>query len=685
MTPDEIRDLFKNTPDDEESRIKALKNVLTVAQGLREAKSPELVALAEKVGIGSREELWRIPLGRSGLLDFFLSLTKDDELDQGLIAYALRIVGNSCADQDENRQRVVDSGCLPQLVKLLGHDSLLQLAIPVLFNICVDYEPAQAAASKSRLSYYLVELITDPGLREKASVYINIVYKLFDIAATQEFEPDLLDPQAPYLLLARAGLDGSHPDSLDLEGFLSLSSAALAFLSHSKLQEAFLETPDAINVFLAAFQRAIEAPRLFEVEDAEERAQLNQLQNIYTQTLADISAHPRFVTLCSLDGPLTALLLKWLSSHHTPLQTASCLALGNIARSDAPSISLVQEMSIHRSLISIISSADSPTIDLQLLHSALSFLKNLSIPTSNKAVMGDAGILDPNVLPRLWEMDTQPQIQFDAVSLARLLLVNCPANVRRICSPFLSVADPSLSSPNRTPLHQLMNLHRKADQEPIKMETARAVANICRVLHSEKPPGSSLLPESSTSPSSEDKVQFLLQDFYSKQPALADILLYLGLQKKFPILRSELWFVLALMARSAEGAAVVSRFLRQRPEIVSVLVEAVTGEKMLENQETQDTVSNSPGGSGLDLTAINSGLGQLEPQQVDPTKAAAMTKVDRENGLVLITELLNLCSDELPPGVRNTFSRISKTGGELLLGNRGEEASKGKIESAASR
>ncbi|KAI0139164.1 ARM repeat-containing protein [Hypoxylon sp. NC0597] len=666
MTPDDIQDLFKNTPDDEESKTQALKQILCLAEKLREIKSPELEVLAEKVGIQSREEPWRIPLGRSGLLGFFLSLIKDDGLDRGLAAYALRIVGNSCADQDENRQRVVDSGLMPRLVELLGHDSLLQLAIPVLFNICVDYEPAQVAASKARLSNYLVELITEPRLQEKASVYINVVYKLFGLVAAQEFEPDSLNPQAPYVLLARVGLEASNPDSPDLEGFLALSSAALTFLSHPKIQGTFLETPDAISVFLKAFQRAIESPRLFEVDDVEERAQLNQLHNIYIQTLADISAHPLFVSLCSLDGPLAALLLQWISSRHTPLQTAACLALGNVARSDASSICLVQEMSVHRPLIGILSSPDLPTTDAQLLHSALSFLKNLSIPASNKTFLGDAGILDPNVLPRVWEMDTQPQVQFDAVSLTRLLLINCPANVRRVCLPFSSTTGSS-SSPDRTPLHQLVELHQKADQDPIKMETARAVANVCRVLHSEPSPGSSLFVKSSTSLSLSEKEAQSLQDFYSEYPALADTLLYLGLQSKFSVLRSELWFVLALMARSVEGAVIVSRFLLQRPEIVSVLVEAVIGEKIHGNQEIQDGATNSLEDFGLNLAAISSGLGQLEPQQVDPTKAATMTKIDRENGLVLITELLKRCPDELSPTVRNTFSRISKAGGELLL------------------
>lgn len=44
---------------------------------------------------------------------------------------------------------------MPQLVKLLTHDSLVKFAIPVLFNICVDYgegdEPALQYVSSNAM------------------------------------------------------------------------------------------------------------------------------------------------------------------------------------------------------------------------------------------------------------------------------------------------------------------------------------------------------------------------------------------------------------------------------------------------------------------------------------------------------------------------------------------------------
>ncbi|KAI1760013.1 ARM repeat-containing protein [Hypoxylon sp. FL1150] len=668
MTSDEIEGLFHTLPEDDDARVHILEQIRSTAEELQEANDLGLEALAEKIGNGSRDEQWRIALGKSGLLDFFLTLIKGDDPgeDVALMVHALRVIGNTCADQDENRQRVVESGCLPRLVAMLGHDTLVRFAVPVLFNVCLNYEPAQTAAYKAGLTVYLVDIIDKPRLRKEVAPYISVVYKLLCLVVTQ------VPSVTPFCLLTEAcasvSLDSDSSDGVEI--FLGLSSAALTYLSIQQLRGGFLETPDAILLFLEALQTAAQDPSILQVDNAEDRAQLRQLQLAFAETLADLSADPRFVDICPLDSRPTNLLLQWISSptYEMPLPAAACLALGNIARSDAPSIAFVQETSVHKALIATLSS-DSSVADAQLLHSALSFLKNLSIPASNKAILGDAGLLDPHVLPRIWNLDTQPQVQFDAVSLTRLLLIDCTNTVRRVCAPMS--AGSSTSPPDRTLLRQLMDVHRKADQEPTKMETARAVANVCRVLHSDKPAGTSLLPESSSSSpslSSEEEARSLLHSFYSTHRALAETLVYLGLQAKFPVLRSELWFVLALMVRSAEGAPVVIQVMNEWPQIVNVLVENITGEGA-----PQSVGSNNSPAKPDDLSVIGGALGQFEPQQVDLAKTAAMVKVNRENGLVLIAELLRRYPDELTPSAKSTFSGTLITGGELVLGNRDDK------------
>ncbi|KAI5856677.1 ARM repeat-containing protein [Durotheca rogersii] len=674
MTPDEVEALFQSVPGDDGRRTEALEPVARTARELREAQSPELDLLAEKIGNGSRQEPWRVALGESGLLDFFLSLVGADESRPSLLTHALRIIGNSCADKDENRRRVVESGRLPGIVALLKEDtSLLPFAIPVLYNICVDYEPAQIAAYKAGVNPSLVGLLVSPRL-EKVSASLGIIYKLLSLVAGQEPEADLVHPATPAIIL---DLVTNPTVPIELEDFLGLSSVALAYLSHEQFQENFLATPGAVGLFFQAFSKTCEdsdAPRTNGDGDGDEdRAQLVELLSAFTKTLADLSANPRFVSLCPLDGPEAETLRRWILSPHAPLQSAACLALGNIARSDTTSVALVRDLSTHKSLIAILSS-DPAAVDVQVLHSALSFLKNLSIPADNKALIGDAGLFAPDVLPRVWDLETQPQIQFDAVSLARLLLVGCAANARRI----LAAEAPSPSpTGTRTLLHRLLELHRKADQEPIKMETARAAANICRLLHSGGAVGPALLADPS-SPPAPDEAQALLSGFYARYPALPDALLSLGLQAKFPVLRSELWFVLALMVRSAEGgaaAAAVARALQRHPEVVRLLAETVTGEKppaaAAEEAEAAGHPAAAPGpGPAPDLSAAIGGLGPLEPQQADPARAAAMAKVDRENGLVLVAELLKRCPDELSPASRDTLSRILAAGGSLVLGDR---------------
>ena len=199
------------------------------------------------------------------------------------------------------------------------------------------------------------------------------------------------------------------------------------------------------------------------------------------------------------------------------------------------------------------------------------------------------------------------------------------------------------------------------------MEAARALLNICRALHSDA---------SSIFPSASDGGLQPLEDFYAGYAELTGALLFLGSQKKYPLLRSEVWFVLALMVRSDAGAKVVAGLMQHR-ELLEALSEAVTGKNILEGQEgTTGLVTDGPGalpsseGAPGDASkGPTTDLG-LEPQQVDPKQVASLTKVDRENGLVLIHELARLSPDDSAPLPLDILQLILKEGGDLVLADR---------------
>lgn len=129
---------------------------------------------------------------------------------------------------------------------------------------------------------------------------------------------------------------------------------------------------------------------------------------------------------------------------------------------------------------------------------------------------------------------------------------------------------------------------------------------------------------------------------------------------------------MALMSRSEDGAKVVCRALHPF-EACRALVETVSGRSMVDGRELTTAGSGDVamvGGGEMDAVQ---GLG-LEPRQVDPAQAASMARVDRENGMVLVAEILKQEERLLPPYRRSVFEEMLKAGGELVLNEREKDS-----------
>lgn len=309
--------------------------------------------------------------------------------------------------------------------------------------------------------------------------------------------------------------------------------------------------------------------------------------------------------------------------------------------------------------------------DAQLLHSAMSFLKNLAIPVQNKPLLGS--LLDVGCIPRLLSLDTSPQVQFTAVSLTRLLVVNCPPNVARMCAPLS--ADPASPARERSSVHGIITLYERSDAEPTRLEAARAVAAICRVLHSNpvapllpdwEPPVVEIEADSSDSGLVEAESQ-RLEYFYSNHD-VARVLSFLVSQQKWPSLRSEAWFIFALMCRSKEGGRVIITLL-QIHGTMTELIKAVTGrDAPLSEVGSSDDIEGALSSASApddQITSMADGLG-LEPQQADPKQRESMIRVDRENALVMCTELLRTWGNQLPGLRLSILQDLVKEGTEIV-------------------
>ncbi|KAJ6439756.1 Armadillo-type fold domain containing protein [Purpureocillium lavendulum] len=690
MTPEEVATLLQqygsNLSQDEyddasepagalEGRVARLGAVLSACQEAWAARSDDLELLAQKLGDGSRDVAWRLPLGQSGILDLFLGILAEDGLSQGLKVHSLRLVGNSCADADENRGRVVADNRLNSVIRQLSDESLIPFTIPVLYNIMVDYEPAQKLGSQSRLSGKLIALLSSPGLSDYAA-FVPYFCKILALLIAQEGEASIADPATVELLLQLA--TGS-PFKEDIDDFVSLTAVAAAYLASSGFQSRIILS-NQMAVFMNAFVHAHAGLSLDQLDDQDTAAQVKQLRTSLLTALADLSGHDAFSQLHPMSSPVPQTFLAWIQGGTPSLQAAGCLALGNLARSDEVSIGLVQQDQVHIPLIKLLS--DTATTDPQLIHSALSFLKNLAIPLQNKPLLG--GLLDSSCVPRIYSMDTLPQVQFAAVSLTRLLLVNCPQNVRRICTPLS--ADPASPNHERTSVSNLVALFDRSDAEPTRLEASRAVAALCRVLHSTSPLSdvlpdweeTSFVAEEDSQPTAPSALDHPSQtndekrrsQFYQRH-VLDKSLAFLLTQQKWPSLRSEACFVLALMSRSRDGAAVIVNMLLVYPTM-NVLMETITGRQEQGNESGDSMqIEGAPATATIEpgVSSLASGL-QLEPQQVDPKQQANMAKIDRENALVLCTELLRNSAEALPPLRLSLLQDWVKEGTELVAADR---------------
>ncbi|PWY77986.1 ubiquinone biosynthesis protein [Aspergillus eucalypticola CBS 122712] len=498
----------------------ALKETPDILQKLWKCRSPYLVPAAEAMANGSRAPLWRVSYGKTGVFDFFLQLIASKEtIDNRVILHALRLVGNSCADTNENRETVVEHNYTAAIVQHSNNPELIQVVIPVLYNICIDFGPAQTQLAADKIVYILLKLVKDGAFKDKDAL-LDYVFELIELT------------------------DSSAEDTQAL---------------------------------------------------AQSRLKINQI-------LAEISGSTSFAQYYPLDSPLAQSLKTWLMSTDDQLQICSCVILGNLARSDATCERMVQDLKIHEELISILKS----DVRGAVLHSALGFLKNLAIAGNNRLVLGEAGILQ--AVSRLWQYESVPQVQFAATSIARQVIVAAVDNISRLLEGL--PRDGTDSNDERTYLSLLLALFQKTDSTPIKTEIGRTVASICRTL----------VPKSRE----EDPTAVALLDrFFDLHEDIALPVGAMIAQLQWPVVRSEGWFAMALMASNKGGAMAVSRSL-QRMEILPLLEKTLSAEASEPAEETE----------------------QLQ------------TKKDRDNISVLVQELLKSDPDTLAETDKSTMQQL---------------------------
>lgn len=243
--------------------------------------------------------------------------------------------------------------------------------------------------------------------------------------------------------------------------------------------------------------------------------------------------------------------------------------LGNLARSDDTCVTMVKELQIHEELIVLLKSNARGAI----LHAALGFLKNLAIASDNKTSIGEAGIIP--AIARLWNYETVPQVQLAATSLARQLVNYSVENISRLLQPATTSAEVDDNDGERTYLSLLLALFERSDSTPILTEIGRIIASICRTI----------IPKYKAGEQSDFTVDSLLDRLFTHHEGIASPLGAMVTQTQWPVVRSEGWFSLALLASTKTGTEAVINGL-QKFDGFSLIEHTLSAEEPTSDKET---------------------------------------------------------------------------------------------------
>ncbi|KAL1963275.1 hypothetical protein VTN77DRAFT_8498 [Rasamsonia byssochlamydoides] len=527
--------------------LKALEGVSSTLDKLWQSRSQYMAQAAEALANGSRDPSWRAPFGRAGILGFFLRVVASKEqIEDGILFHSLRLIGNSCADTDENRQIVVTDNYTLPIIRLFLNSALVHVAIPVIYNICTDFEPAQSQVAANRIGYILLKLISEGAI--EGNSLLNYAYELVEMAS--EYEEGIEgSPDGTIVLLMNLAVD----KSTTFAQYACLVNCLVAYLRNERFQSACIRHR-LVEQLLSVLRHSYATDA--DESSSEDVQLLSQLRLKLNQALSDISALPQFADTYPLDSPLSNTLKAWLENAEDQLQICACVMLGNLARSDEVCKFMVERLEIHKPLIAMLKTDARGSV----FHAALGFLKNLAIAGENRQHLGDAGIIP--AVSHLWTFDIVPQVQFSAVSLTRQVITSSFQNVSRLLDSLSS--DPDSPAHERSYLSLLLSLFGKTDAPPIKTEIGRSIASICRTVTSRAREG-------------QDDAKALLERLFSLHEGIARPLGAMITQTEWPVVRSEGWFALALMASSPAGSLAVVDCL-QNMDVYQLLEDSLTAE-----------------------------------------------------------------------------------------------------------
>ncbi|XP_053548846.1 rap1 GTPase-GDP dissociation stimulator 1-like [Bombina bombina] len=305
----------------------------------------------------AKNEETRKPCIDAGLVTALIPLMESK--NQELLLHAGRAIGRICYDNNDLQEQLVELGVLTSLVRILTefpeNDILVHVGILALSNLA-DLESAKEALSKTTVAEQLVKQLKRAEDHERVEIIIDVLQMLAENEALK-------------LQLVEAAVQETLCNIMQRLQGSSQTEDMCTMKSSSDLIVSLLLGDESMQ-------------KLF--DDG--------------------------------NGKVYDNIPSWLTSQHTLLQLTGALAIANFARNDSNCVRMVQLGVVHQLLDLLELHVEEGDVAVQ--HAALSALRNLAIPVTNKVQMLEEGVAERIQMLLRTEM---PPVQFKLLGTLRML------------------------------------------------------------------------------------------------------------------------------------------------------------------------------------------------------------------------------------------------------------------------
>ena len=431
----------------------------------------------------------------------------------------------------------------------LQSDSSSYIALSALYNISLDYEPAQQALRERDL---FLELIKSLDCYSHDAMIVHHMSGLLSFASE-----DLDVSRSPDSVL-KALLQLCSVKDIAVDELLPIISILLTHLKQERFQ-LLLFGAGLFEVFLLLILRlfgyemiSTSLPSSFpwNPPHEDEREDFEHLQTSAIAALRDLSSLAAFFEKYPLESTIATTWLSWLHSDNPDLQVISCCLLSNLAREKEQwAVQMVTVYGTHTRLGELSEGADD-----RVPLAALEFLLQLARFPQNRGLICTHDFLGH--LSRTWSVDSHGsgrliRTQYASIAVLLGLVRDCPQAILALVEHTTAIRSDKGPHTYGSHLRRLVICFEQSSNPKVRTEIAKVVMAISKAL---------MAPDHTFDDLDVGKIwRYCL----SVRPAFVTPITPFTSQTDDPALQAQVYFTLVIVAR--HDVSMVKDIMQQEP------------------------------------------------------------------------------------------------------------------------